>query len=80
MVLKHVRKAEYDDLADNLVKEWDLSIQQVIDKVFKIFKLLAHHEWIPWGGNLPFTELHEEVAKEQAEEEAQRAWEVEENI
>ena len=43
-----------------------------MDEVFEMFKLLAHQEWIVWGGDLLFTELREQVAKEEAEEEVRR--------
>ena len=55
-------------------------MQKVVDEVFEVFKLLAHQEWIVWGSDLLFTDLHEEVAREEAEEEARRGQEVEERV
>jgi hypothetical protein len=48
--------------------------------VFEAFKPLARREWLAWGGELLFGDLREEVAKEEAEEEARRAREVEDGI
>ena len=49
-------------------------MQKMVDEVFDLFKPLAHREWLEWGGDLLL------VAKEQAEEEARRAREVEEGV
>ena len=67
-------------MADDLNEEWDAAVQKVVDEVFEIFKLLACRPWITWGSDLLFTELREEVAREEAKEEALRAQEVEEGV
>jgi hypothetical protein len=72
--LTHIVQAEYDDLALDLGEECDPAVQDIIIKVVKLFKLLAHCEWLEWGGELLFSELQDEVACEEREAAEAKAW------
>ena len=67
-------------MAEDLGEERDATVQKVVDEVSEVFKPLARREWIAWGRALLFGELREELARQQAEDEARRALEVEERV
>lgn len=48
--------------------------------MYTAFALLAHHEWLPWGGNILFFKLKEEVKEEERKAEAEQVWEAEEEV
>jgi hypothetical protein len=59
-------------LADALGEERGSNIQKVVDEVFNLFTPKACHKWLPWGGELLFSDLPEEVEREICEAEAKR--------
>jgi hypothetical protein len=57
-------------MADGLGEERRPIIQNVMDKVFDLFALMACREWLSWGRDLLFSNLQEEIEREACEAEA----------
>jgi hypothetical protein len=54
-------------LADDLGEERDSAVQKVIVEAFELFAPLARREWLSWGGELLFSDLAEQVEREERE-------------
>jgi hypothetical protein len=59
-------------MADGLGEERGPIVQKVVDDVFNLFAPMARREWLPWGGDLLFSDLQEEIEREVHEAEAKR--------
>jgi hypothetical protein len=59
-------------MANGLGEEHGPIVQKVVDDVFNLFAPTAHSEWLPWGGDLLFSDLQEEIEREVREAEAKR--------
>jgi hypothetical protein len=45
------------------------AIQKLIDEVIELLGPMAHREWLPWGGEILFSGLREDVDREEREAE-----------
>jgi hypothetical protein len=50
-----------------------------MEEAFALFTPLARREWLSWGGDLFFSDMKEEVEREEQEEKEARLWEAEES-
>jgi hypothetical protein len=64
-------------MADGLGEEHSAEVQKIVDKVFKLYALMAQQEWLPWGGELLFSDLQKAVKHEVQEAEARQQMEEE---
>jgi hypothetical protein len=54
-------------------------VQEVVDEVFALFAPLARREWLSWGGDLLFSDMKEQVEREERREKEARLREAEES-
>jgi hypothetical protein len=64
-------------MANSLGEEHRPIVQKVVDEVFNLFAPMARHKWLPWGGELLFSDLQEAVEWEVWEVEVKRRMEEE---
>ena len=70
----------YNGLADGVGDEHSEKVQVLVNEVFTLFAPLMQRKWLLWGGELLFTDLQEQVEREEWEKEAVRVREWEEEM
>jgi hypothetical protein len=45
------------------------TIQKLVDEVIELLSPMAHREWLPWGGEILFSGLREDIEREECKAE-----------